>query len=240
MFIDSHAHIFDILGEIDLQNIDAVIVPSYNKDNFSTCLSVRSNTKFFPALGIHPEFASQYDKDIEKQIISNRDKIVAIGEIGLDSRFDNGKAQLEAFSKQINLANTLNLPAIIHLVGKESFDIFSGINKAQKGVLHAFSGDIHDAERAIKLGYHISFAGNLTYKRNVHLRKIAKLIPEDRILIETDSPSMLPSKLPRGQQNTVGNITYIAECLAECRNVSVEKIAQITKQNAINLFNLKV
>ena len=244
MFIDSHSHLFDIKNpNIDFSGVDASIVLSYNVSNFDTALDFCLNHKnCFCGLGVYPKFATSYNTEAEQFIIKHAENIVAIGEIGLDSTFGNFAAQIDAFSQQIALASKLDLPISVHLRTKQDYEQFFNITTGttQKAVFHAFHGDKADCTRALDLGCYISFAGNITYKRNQYLRDLVKYIPDDRLLLETDSPSMLPATFQRHGENYPANIRYTAEIVAALRNKTVEQIAEITRQNAINIFKLKV
>ena len=245
MFIDSHAHLFDDridIAKCNLDLVDAVIVPAYKYENFEKALRFcETSKKYFCALGIHPEFASEFNKEIKNYIISKKDKIVAIGEIGLDCSYTNNMhTQIETFRQQLELAEMFDLPVIIHLRKEQDFKNFFEIIKDYKvkGVLHCFNGNLQDCKKSLDLGFYISFAGNLTYKGNVELRKIAKFVPMDSILIETDSPSMLPASFRRKGINTSQNISFVAEKLAGIKQISIQEIAEITKRNAKTLFKL--
>ena len=247
MYIDSHSHLFDVrnLSNSDLKDIDAVIVLSYSKATISSALDFcKSNSKYYCALGIYPGFANEYTDEIEDFIISNRANICAIGEIGLDESYEIPyDKQLEALHRQLDLAEKLSLPVSVHLRTKRDFETFFNIltnYKNIKGALHCFNGDLIDCQRALELGFYISFACNITYKGRVKLREIAKIVPDDKLLIETDSPSMLPASFARKGENVPANIYFVAETIANIRGCSIDKIAKITRDNAIKLFNLKV
>lgn len=244
MFIDSHSHLFDNKSaNIDFTGVDASIVLSYDVSNFDSALTFCSNHKnCFCGLGIYPEFAANFNAETEQFIINHVQDIVVIGEIGLDSTFGNFAAQVDAFSGQIALASKLSLPISVHLHTKQDFEQFSSVISSfnQGCVLHAFHGDKDECSRALDLGCYISFAGNITYKRNQFLRDLIKYIPDDMLLIETDSPSMLPAQFQRHGENQPANIRYTAEVIATMKGKTVEQIAALTRQNAINLFKLKV
>ena len=244
MFIDSHSHLFDIKNtNIDFTGIDACIVLSYDVSNFDSALSFcNKHSKCFCGLGVYPEFANSFNAETEQFIIKHAKDIVAIGEIGLDSAFGNYETQINAFSQQILLASKLGLPISVHLRTKQDYEQFFNliVGFSQKSILHAFHGDKDDCARALDLGCYISFAGNITYKRNQFLRDLVKYIPDDRLLIETDSPSILPAQFQRHGENQPANIHYTAEVIAILKNKTVEQIAEITRQNAINIFKLKV
>lgn len=247
MFIDSHAHLVDknLADFIPNDDLDAIISSSYNASNIEKTLEIAlKHEKCYATLGIHPQFCDEYTNEIEKNIIKNklRNKFVGIGEIGLDKHYNTDfSTQKNVFQKQLNLAQELQLPVVCHV--RDCYGTFFDIMRKHnnlKFMLHAFCGTKADCFKAIELGGYISFACNITYKRHDDLRKIATAIPLEKILIETDSPSMLPAKFMRKGFNTPNNVRFVAETIARARNTSVEEIAQVTKQNAIELFDLKL
>ena len=242
MFIDSHSHLFAIEdSKIDMADIEKALVFSYDVANFDLALDYcKKHEKCACGLGIYPEFALNYDQNAENFIKAHRHDIVAIGEIGLDSTFPNYSKQIEAFLGQIALAKELNLPISVHLRNLEDYQHFFDLFKRDVPcVLHAFHGDMNIAKRAIDLGCYISFSGNLTYKRNVLLRKVAKIVPDAQLLIETDSPSMLPAGLNRGEKNVPQNIVFTAKTLATVRGVELGDICLLTRENAKKVFKLE-
>ncbi len=247
MFIDAHAHLADErLAEFAPNNgLSAVITSSYNANNIQKTLNIAlQNANYFATLGIHPQFCDEYTIDIEKYIISQKSqpKFVGIGEIGLDKKYDTDfTTQKRTFTKQLELAQELQLPVVCHV--RECYDAFFDIMQHYenlKFMLHAFCGTKADCFRAIDLGGYISFACNITYKRHDDLRKIAASVPLEKLLIETDSPSMLPAKFMRKGINTPNNVCFVAETIANARNTNIDEIARATKQNAVDLFKLKL
>ena len=174
--------------------------------------------------------------------ISGISKIVGVGEIGLDKNYDaDFDIQKEVFIKQLNLAKKFGLPVVCHI--RNCFDVFFDIIKGYKNLsfmIHAFSGTKGDCFKVIDLGGYISFACNITYKRHTELRKLTSIIPLDRILIETDSPSMLPASFLRKGYNTPNNVRVVAETIATERKTSIETIARATKKNAVQFFSLGI
>ena len=167
-------------------------------------------------------------------------KVVAIGEIGLDYHYDNSprEIQRDVFVKQLQLAKELDLPAVIHSreAKRDTLEIIarSGVNK---GVLHCFSGDMDMAERAMALGFYISIAGPVTFKNAKKLQEIAREIPDNSLLIETDAPYLTPEPF-RGKRNEPAYLIYTAQAIAELRGVSLEDISRITALNAMRLFRI--
>lgn len=185
---------------------------------------------------------SALEKVIEKENssgITNR-RIYAIGEIGLDWYWNYGtkKLQTELFEAQIVLANKYKLPILIHNreADKEIIEILKTTPAVSGGILHCFSSDYHTAANFLDLGMTISFAGNVTYKKNINLREVAAQIPVESIFIETDSPYLSPQKV-RGKTNHPGHIGFTYETVAKCRNIPIEKLILSVKDNFRKLFN---
>jgi TatD DNase family protein len=167
-------------------------------------------------------------------------KVVAIGEIGLDYHYDNSprEIQKDVFKRQLHFAKEINLPVIIHSreAKKDTLDIVME-SDANKGVLHCFSGDMEMAEKAMSMGFYISIAGPVTFKNAGRLRDIAKAIPDDYLLIETDAPYLTPEPF-RGRRNEPSYIVRTAAAIAELRGVTLEDISRITTINARRLFKI--
>jgi TatD DNase family protein len=167
-------------------------------------------------------------------------KVVAIGEIGLEYHYDNSphEIQRQVFMKQLQLAKEVNLPVVIHSreAKKDTLEIIkeSGVGK---GVLHCFSGDIDMAEKAMAMGFYISIAGPVTFKNAKRPREIAKVIPDDYLLIETDAPYLAPEPF-RGKRNEPAYIVNTARVIAELRGISLEDLARVTTLNAKRLFKI--
>ncbi len=167
-------------------------------------------------------------------------KVVAIGEIGLDYHYDNSprEVQRRVFIKQLQLAKELNLPAIIHSreAKRDTLEIVSG-SGVRSGVFHCFSGDMDMAERVVALGFHVSFAGPVTFRNSKMLHKIAGAIPDNHLLIETDAPYLTPEPF-RGRRNEPGYLIHTARAIAGLRGVSLGDISRITSLNAKRLFGI--
>ncbi len=204
-----------------------------------------------PFPGIHLS-AGCYPSDVEKKtvhelitglkdLLVQEKEIAAIGEIGLDWHWNYGtrQAQKELFKEQLVLAKEFNLPVIIHNREADSdvLDILSSIHLPRGGILHCFSSDYNTAKKILDRGFLISFAGNLTYKRNVELRDTAMKVPIDRILMETDSPYLSPQKR-RGSLNHPGHIGYTYESMAAIKNMEIHKLIQQIKSNFNGLFSI--
>ncbi len=199
-------------------------------------------------------YPSEFEKDsvqnlileLEKNITAKNSlgkknrRISAIGEIGLDWHWDYGtkKLQIELFEAQIELANKYKLPVLIHNrdADKEIIETLRTTPPAAGGILHCFSSDYQAAVKFLDLGLSISFAGNVTYKKNINLREVAAQIPEKSIFVETDSPYLSPQKV-RGKTNHPGHIGFTYETIAECRKTPIEEFIISVKDNFLKLFN---
>ena len=192
-------------------------------------------------LGYHPEYANDInDEDLillEKQISENKDKIVGIGEIGLDYYYqkDNKDQQKKLFESQINLAKKYNLPIIVHSrnATEETYDILKKSNVT--GIIHCFSGSLEMANKYIQLGYKLGIGGVITFK-NSNLKNVIKEIDLKNIVLETDSPYLSPE---RGNKNEPSNIKKIAEFIASIKNISYEEVAHVTTKIAKKTLNIK-
>lgn len=181
-------------------------------------------------------------QEIENLAVSNK-KVVAIGEIGLDYHWNklNREIQKRVFIKQIELANKLNLPIVIHTreAVMDTLDILKNVCPTVKpGVFHCCPLNVELVKEALKLGFYISFAGPVTFKNSKNAKEVAEMVPFDRMLIETDSPYLAPEPV-RGTRNDSRNVKFVAEKLAEFKGVSVEDIAKCTYENALRVFAIK-
>jgi len=202
------------------------------------------------AVGIQPNHCAEAADDDWPRIeeLASHEKVVAVGETGLDRYWDFTpiEVQQDYFARHIELAREKELPLVIHCRDAQT-ELLEALHTAAaadpsgsgllSGVIHSFSGDTAMAEECLALGLYISFAGMVTYKKSDDLRDVAASVPEDRILIETDSPYLVPHPL-RGKRkrNDPANVIHIARCLAERRGQSIEEFAATTTANARRLF----
>jgi len=199
----------------------------------------------YQSIGVHPLSAKEYSiEQIEAYLRdSNLEKLVAIGETGLDDFRDKlDEFQVGAFELHLIRARELGLPIIMHtrcgadsVVEAEAKSLL-GRYKDVRGVAHCFGGSMEFAEFLLDIGWYISFAGNLTYKKSSNLHEVAKMIPLNRILIETDAPFLSPEGL-RGQTNEPANVVQVARKLAELKGLDLERVAAETTENFISLFS---
>lgn len=251
MLTDSHCHLF--YDEI-LQDIDNVFVRSKKLGvNRYICvgtnindslLSLDISKKFenvFCSAGVHPHDSQNVDKDYIQQIelMMKSKKMIAIGEIGLDyfRNISSKKIQIKVFHELLQLAENIKKPIIFHNrdADKDIIDTLSCYPNVI-GVSHCFSSTLSTAKKLLDMGYYISFSGNLTFK-NSTLPSVAKYLPLNRLLVETDSPYLSPEPF-RGKSNEPGRTRYVAEKLAEIHNISFESIANQTTKNINKLFSI--
>jgi TatD DNase family protein len=199
--------------------------------------------EIYAAAGIHPHDAKTLNEELFAEIKNwlKHPKVVAVGEIGLDYHYMHSpkEIQLDAFSRQIALAKDSGLPIVVHSreAKHDTMELLEKEASGHPGVLHCFSGDEDMARRAINLGFYISIAGPVTFKNAKKLRGIAKIIPDDRLLIETDAPYLSPVPM-RGKRNEPSFLKHTAQAVSELRGVSLSDIARITNFNTRKLFNI--
>ena len=197
----------------------------------------------YACIGYHPEVSNKIvEKDYEtlEEMVKNNSKIVAIGEIGLDYYWnkDNKDKQREVFCKQLEIAEKLKLPVVIH--SRDSINETYEILKKYKvsGVIHCFSGSLEMAKKFISLGFLLGIGGVVTFK-NSKLFEVIEKLELTNIVLETDSPYLTPEP-NRGKTNESSNIFYIAQKIAEIKNIPLENVAKITTENAIRTFDLPI
>jgi TatD DNase family protein len=197
----------------------------------------------YTSVGVHPHDAKTLSPELYSEIKNwaKQPKVIAIGEIGLDYHYMNSPKdkQIEAFKTQIAIAKDSGLPVVIHSreAKQDTLKILQEEASGMQGVLHCFSGDMDMADKAMDLGFYISIAGPVTFNNAKNLREIAGLIPDDRLLIETDAPYLSPVPM-RGKRNEPAFLKYTAQVISEIRGVNISDIARITTLNAMNLFKI--
>jgi TatD DNase family protein len=251
--IDTHCHLemsaFDsdrdeVIKRAAEENIKYII--NIGSDREGNIKGLRVSEKYptiFSAVGIHPHDAKRLDESLYNEIKDwiKKPKVLAVGEIGLDYHYlhSSKNAQIEAFRRQAAMAREAGLPIIVHSrdAKEDTIRVLREEASGIQGVLHCFSGDADMAETALKMGFYISIAGPVTFKNAKNLQKIAGMIPDERLLIETDAPYLSPVPL-RGKRNEPSFIRHTAQKLAEIRGVTIFDIARITVLNAKKLFNI--
>ena len=248
--LDAHSFTEDIEAVVEraaAADVTRMVVPGLDLDNAAAVLALAERFPgVYAAVGVHPNSAAGWrDEWIDRLRESARHpKVVAIGEIGLDYYWDKtpSETQRTALAQQLELAAELSLPVIIHN-REASVDVIdmlaaSPLNGRERpGVLHSFSGDWATAEAALAMGFYLGFTGPLTYKKADDLRAIVARVPLDRILIETDAPYLTPHPY-RGKRNEPAYVRFVAERLAEVRDLSLSEVAELTTANALRLFGI--
>lgn len=261
ILVDSHCHIDSSDFDVDRNEIierAQVAGVKYllnvgtgepESGNFERAVQLaESHENVFTAIGVHPHDAKTFDERAERQLINlakSSRKVVAWGEIGLDFYYDHSPrdTQAEVFRRQIRIARDLGLPIIIHsraandetvrvLTEECAHTDFTG------GVMHCFGGTAEMAEELMKIGFYISFAGNVTFKKADDLRQAALVVPLEKLLIETDCPYLAPVPL-RGRRNEPAFVVETARFLAEFKGIELEKLARTTTENFFSVFRLK-
>lgn len=256
-FFDSHAHYDDERFDNDREQI----LDKIYKSGVTKCINIGCDVKtsknsiklaqkydfIYATCGIHPSEIPQSEEELWimleeiKKLASLNNKVVGIGEIGLDYYWnkDNKEMQKKAFIAQINMANELNLPISIHT--REAIDDAIEIirnNKVSKGgILHCCPFNRELVKQGLNCEFHIAFGGTSTFKNSKNAEEIIKMVPFDKILIETDSPYLAPEPL-RGTRNDSSNLKYVVNKIAEVKERSPEEMAEITYKNATRLFKI--
>ncbi|MFP4363018.1 MAG: TatD family hydrolase [Spirochaetia bacterium] len=254
-YFDTHAHI-GLINEDPIEQL--IIVQEAKQENVTGLISICNNlrdffqvyenlstaTHVYHAVGVSPSEVANPGKDWEMKIEegSSYDRVQAIGEIGLDyyRKFGNKDSQIELFIRQLEIAEHLDKPVIIHNreAGEDVLDILTEKLPKKGGVLHCYSEDWSYAQKALELNLYISFAGNVTYKNARNLHETAKKMPAERMLIETESPFMVPAAY-RGKRNKPAHLHATAEYLADLRGEDREEFADTLYKNSLRFFGLE-
>jgi TatD DNase family protein len=253
MWIDTHAHLYDLtsdqldylINETAGSSVGLIVSTATNLVSGKKVLDhCSSSPLIYGAIGISPFDFETLDNDWESVLRSmlNNKKIIAVGEIGLDStnpKYPHLEKQIPFFEKQLNIAFSAKLPAVIHSRGIEEFtaDICKQMG-VRSAVFHCFTGDYTAAKKIIDLGYYISFSGIITFK-NADIRTLLPRLPLDRILIETDSPYLAPVPL-RGKTNTPLYIRFVGEEIARLLSVDEVDLQILLRKNFNNCFKIDI
>ncbi len=252
--IDTHAHLdfprFDKdRNEVIARAWDSGIsyIVNVGADLASSRRSIELAKEYpfiFATVGVHPHDANEVSQELLKEIkaMALDERVVAIGEIGLDYHYDNSPRdiQKDAFKRQLQLAKELGLPVVIHSreadqdtleILKADYDISNG------GIMHCFGSGLEMARQCLDMGMYLAFGGVSTFKNAGDLREVIKEVPLEKILIETDSPYLTPEPL-RGKRNEPKFVRFVAEKIAEIKGIGLIEVAETTTANAINLYNL--
>lgn len=252
MYFDSHAHYNDEQFDTDRDELlkampsnSVSYIINCGTDVSSSLFSIELTNKYpfiYAAVGIHPEDVSKNESlDEIKKLVQN-EKVVAIGEIGLDYYWDTTtkEKQIEYFKNQLYLSNELNLPVIIHDrdAHQDTLNILKEIPVNKKGVLHCYSGSVEMAREFLKLGYYLGFGGSTTFKNAKNVIEVIKEVPNNRFLIETDCPYMTPVPF-RGKRNNSMYLKYVVEKIAEIKGLTPKQVEELSENNAKRLFNIE-
>ena len=240
--IDTHAHL-DMLADFDITGVGKVVVPSVEIKTMEKVISLSEIPNVYSMIGLYPSEAKTYSKEIEEKMIeyAKNPKVVAVGEIGLDYYWDKSFVDLQkdVFIKQIQLANKLNLPIVVHdrEAHKDCYDILKEYNKNSKVLFHCFSGSPEFMKECTKQGWYIALGGVVTFKNAIKMKDVAREVPLEKLVLETDSPYLTPVPF-RGKENKPGYIKYVAEEIAKIRDMQIEEIIDITTRNAEEFFEI--
>lgn len=254
MLFDTHAHLnaeqFSedqdvVINRAKENGVTRIVNIGFNRETIPSSLALTEKYDFiYTAVGWHPQDAKDMtEEDLDwLRELSKHEKVVAIGEIGLDYYWDTSPKDIQqsVFRKQIQLAKELKLPIIIHdrEAHKDIVDILQEENAAEVGgIMHCFSGSVEMAKECLDMNFYISFGGPVTFKNAKKPKEVVKQIPLDRLLIETDCPYLTPDPY-RGKRNESGYVRYIAETIADLREIEFEQLCKITYDNAMRLFKL--
>lgn len=251
---DTHSHYNDEKFNEDRENIikqtyeagiTKFVCAGYNVKSSEEAVKIANKYEYvYSICGISPNDLEDYNTQNINKIrqLAKNIKNVAIGEIGLDYYWnkENKDLQKQVFIEQIKIANELKLPIVIHArdAVQDTIDILKQNKVDEKGIFHCVQLNKFLIEEAIKLGFYISFAGPITFKNSKNAEEIVKIVPIEKILIETDSPYLAPEPV-RGTRNDSRNVKYIAEKIAQFKQIPLEELAKITYKNAMKIFSIK-
>jgi len=253
MLVDTHAHIQDeayddlkaVLKRAADNGVEKIICIGYDYDSSLTAVNLaRKYKEIFAVVGVHPHDAKDLNEDILAKLfeLGCEQKVVAIGEIGLDyyRNLSPKEVQKEAFLAQLKIARELKKPIVIH--DRDAHQEVLDTLKAEKGganggIMHCFSGHLPLAVELMQIGFYISFAGPVTYKNAKKTHEVAAKIPLDKILVETDCPYLTPEPF-RGKTNEPANVLLVAEKIAQLRQKTLDEIAYQTSLNAHRIFHI--
>jgi TatD DNase family protein len=254
MLFDTHTHLNDakfaedqaeVIVRARENGVSYMVNIGYNRETIPTSIELAEKYEFiYTAIGWHPHDASTFrDEDLTwiKELCKHP-KVVAIGEIGLDYYWDNSPrdVQKEVFRKQIGLARELGLPIVIH--ARDAYDDVVQILKEEKadevgGIMHCFGGDLEIMQKCLELNFYIGLGGPVTFKNAKLPKEVAKSVPLDRLVLETDSPYLAPHPY-RGKRNESAYVRLVAEEIARLREMPFEELAQITTNNAKRIYRI--
>lgn len=249
MIIDTHAHL-DMLNdpkraieEALEAGVEKIIVPGVEPDTFEKVIKLADEYEnVYAQVGVHPSEAQKFSDDTAGRMmeLAAHKKVVAIGEIGLDYYWDKTfvDVQKKVFKTQIEIANALKLPVVVHdrEAHGDTFEILEQMG-AKKVLLHCFSGSLEFAKRCVEKGWFIALGGVVTFKNAKKVRQVAKEIPLEHIMLETDTPYLTPHPY-RGEENAPKYIVLSAKEIANLKDTALSEVERVTTANAQNFFNI--
>lgn len=252
---DTHAHVNDeaflddrerMLEECFDSGVEYIVCPGCDRPTSESAVVLAERyTQIYAAVGLHPEevkTAKEEDFEYYYTTAKEHPKVVAIGEIGLDYYWDTSTKDLqkEYFIRQLAIAREVDVPIIIHDrdAHGEIMDLLRLHGKGNRGIFHCYSGSYEMARQAMKMGFYISFAGPVVFPKSTSLKEVAKEIPLDRLLVETDSPYLTPPPF-RGKRNDPSKTQFVVEEIARLKGIDQEELAHITLENGKTIFNIK-
>jgi TatD DNase family protein len=256
MLIDTHAHLDDdrfdadrdeVVARAKAAGVTTIVAIGTTAENSARVLALAGKYEgVFASVGIHPNNAAaaqpgDWDRVVD---LAKNDRVVALGETGLDRHWDDTPFDLQQdyFDRHLRLMQATGLPVVVHMRDCQA-DVLAMLRDARTrgplvGIMHSYTGDAAGAHECCELGLYISFAGMVTYKKLQNLRDVAAGVPADRILVETDSPYLSPEPL-RGKRNEPANVVYTAQVVAAACGLSFDDFAALSTANAQRLFNLR-
>jgi TatD DNase family protein len=254
LLVDTHCHLddeqFDLERDALIQRAEAagvgtMISIGVNVESSRRAVAIAGTyPSVFAAVGIQPNYVAEANSEDWDQIVqlADRPKVVALGETGLDRYWDHAPFSLQQdyFDRHLRLSQQRDQPFVVHMRDCDA-DVLEMLRAARlrgplRGVMHSFTGTLETMRECVALGLHISFAGMVTYKKSDTLRAIAREVPDDRVLIETDSPYLSPHPVRNHRPNEPALVVHTANCIAEVRGMPIEDFAAMTTANARNLF----
>lgn len=253
MLIDSHVHLdkeqFDLDREYLIKSLKSngiELVVNIGADLKSSIKSVELAKQYeniYATVGVHPHSAKDLTEDMLNQLkdLTKEKKVVAIGEIGLDYHYDNSPrdVQREWFKKQIQLAKELDLPIVVHSreADQDTLAILKEESEGLRGIIHCFSSDRAMMKEYIDLGFYIALGGPVTFKKTDELKEVAKLVPIEKLLVETDAPYLAPHPY-RGKRNEPMFVKQTAELIAKLKGITIEDLTLQTNRNTKSIFGI--
>ena len=254
LIFDSHAHFDDDAFDTDRD----ALLSSFRKNGVGYVVNVTASVEslkvvpemikqydfLYGTIGVHPNETEPMTEDILKEMetLCQLEKIVAVGEIGLDYYWDEPEREIQKkwFREQLKLAEKTGLPVVIHSreAAKDTLDMMKEMDgKLSGGVIHCFSYGVDVAREYLNMGYYLGIGGVLTFKNAKKIREVVEFAPLERILLETDSPYLSPEPF-RGKRNDSTRLKYVVEALSQIKNVPEEEVIRVTTQNAMNMYGI--